>query len=93
MDDTRFVDNDDEGRFELWQEDERVGFADYQVADGVMTLPHTVVDPAHGGQGLGGRLAKSALDTARERGLKVKPVCSFIGGYIEKNPEYADLVA
>jgi predicted GNAT family acetyltransferase len=38
-------------------------------------------------------LAETALDDARERGLKVAPRCWFVAAYIEKNPEYADLVA
>jgi uncharacterized protein len=31
------------------------------------------------------------LDTARSQGLKVKAVCPFAKGYIERHPEYADL--
>ena len=86
-------DNAGEGRFEILVGDEVAGFAEYSVADGVATMPHTVVDEAHDGQGLGGKLARFALDTVRERGLKVRPLCRFIKGYIDKHQEYADLVA
>ncbi len=87
------MDNTDENRFELWSEQTRVGLIDYTIGDGVMTLPHTEVDPAQGGHGHGGTLAKAALDAARERGLTVDPVCPFVADYIAKNPAYADLVA
>ena len=86
-------DNAEGGRFEILVGDEVAGFAHYSVADGVATMPHTVVEPAFDGQGLGGRLARFALDSLRERGLRVRPTCPFIKGYIDKHEEYADLVA
>ena len=89
---TRVADNTQASRFELWSDQLRIGLIDYTIADGVMTLPHTEVDPAHGGHGHGATLAKAALDSAREQGLKVDPECPFIAAYIEKNPAYADLV-
>ena len=56
-------------------------------------MPHTVVEKAFDGQGLGSRLAVFALDTVRERGLKVRPLCPFIKGYIDRHEAYGDLVA
>lgn len=90
---TRVLDNTDENRFELWSEQTLVGLLDYKLAGGVITLTHTEIDPAQGGHGHGGSLAKGALDSARNRGLKVDPECSFVAHYLEKNPAYADLVA
>ena len=52
-----------------------------------MTLPHTEVDPAVGGQGIGTALVAGVLDAARERGLTVLPYCSFIRHYIQQHPE------
>ena len=46
---------------------------------GVITFTHTEVDDAYEGQGLGGTLARYALDDARARGLEVRPLCPFIG--------------
>lgn len=86
-------DNAAAGRFEILVGDEVAGFAEYSVAHGVATMPHTVVGEAYDGQGLGSRLARFALDTVRERGLEVRPLCPFIRGYIKRHQEYADLVA
>lgn len=86
-------DNPDAGQFEILVGDVVAGFTQYSVADGVATMPHTVVDEAFDGQGLGSKLAAFALDTLRERGLKVRPLCPFIRGYIERHEAYADLVA
>ena len=33
------------------------------------------------------------LDESRARGLKVYAQCPFIAGYIDKHPEYQDLLA
>ena len=86
-------DNAEAGRFEILVGDEVAGFAEYSVAGGVATMPHTVIEKAFDGQGLGSRLAVFALDTVRERGLQVRPLCPFIKGYIERHDAYADLVA
>jgi uncharacterized protein len=58
-----------------------------------LDLQHTVVSAPARGQGLGEELARSALDYARLHGRRVVPTCHFVATYIEKNPEYADLVA
>ncbi len=46
-----FVDSPDHHRYELRSGDEVVGFLVYRLGDGVITLVHTEVDPAHSGQG------------------------------------------
>lgn len=86
-------DNTEAGRFEILAGDEVAGFVDYTVADGVVTMPHAVVDEDFDGQGLGSRLARFALDSVREQGREVRPLCPFIKGYIERHEEYGDLVA
>ena len=87
-----FVDSPDHHRYELRSGDEVVGFLVYRLGDGVITLVHTEVDPAHEGQGHAATLARGALDDARSRGLRVVPSCPYVASYIEKHPEYADLV-
>lgn len=86
-------DNPQHGRFEAHGEDGTLaGFADYQRAGGTLTLPHTVVQPAFEGQGVGSLLARHAFDTARREGLRVQPVCSFMARWAERHPEVQDLV-
>ena len=88
-----FVDSPDHHRYELRDGDELIGFIAYRLGDGVITLVHTEVDPAHSGQGHAATLARGALDDARSRGLAVVPSCPYVASYVEKHPEYADLVA
>ena len=83
--------NEQTQRFEVTLEGE-TAFAEYRLHPTYITLPHTVVPPAFEGKGVGSALAKAALGYAREHGLKVKPLCPFIAGYIGKHPEWQDLV-
>ena len=91
--DIEFVDHTDAHRFELRSGDEVIGLLVYRLGSDHITLVHTEVDPAHGGQGHAATLARGALDDARARGLRVVPSCPYVASYIRKHPEYADLVA
>ena len=53
---------------------------------------HTGVPFALEGRGIASRLARAALEYARAHELKVVPLCSFVAGYIQKHPEYKDLL-
>jgi predicted GNAT family acetyltransferase len=80
-------------RYELLLEGKRIGLLAYRRRDNRLALTHTEVTPACEGRGFGGRLAAAALDDARREGLMVAPLCPFIARYIERHPEYSDLVA
>ncbi|MFS0773387.1 GNAT family N-acetyltransferase [Sphingomonas sp. 1P08PE] len=66
--------------------------AAYQREGDTIVFTHTVVPPAIEGRGVGSRLIRAALDDARDQGLKVVPQCPFVGAYIERHPEYRDLL-
>lgn len=83
--------NESRHRFEV-ELDGHVAVADYELEPGKITLTHTGVPKELGGRGVGTALVKGALDHARKQNLRVVPLCSFVSGYIGKNPEYADLV-
>lgn len=68
------------------------GYADYIQGDGVRDFHHTVIDPEFRGQGLSKPLIQAALDDTRVAGDKVRPLCTAVAGFIEKHPEYRDLV-
>lgn len=85
------TDNRDKQRFEL-VEGGHTAFVSYDVREGSIALTHTIVPEELEGQGVGTRLVEGALDLARERQLKVVPVCSFVRHFIDKHPDYADTV-
>ncbi|MFE9426883.1 GNAT family N-acetyltransferase [Kitasatospora sp. NPDC006697] len=78
-------------RFEAWAGGELAGFAEYLRSDGLVVYPHTVVEPAYEGKGVGSALARAALDDARRRDLPVLATCPFIQGWMLSHPEYTDL--
>jgi uncharacterized protein len=92
MADVVVVDNAGLSRVEALVDGAVAGFAAYLDRPGRRVFTHTEVDPAYGGQGIGGTLARSALDRARADGARVVPLCPFIRGWIDKHPDYADLV-
>jgi hypothetical protein len=85
-------DNPDRHRFEL-DADGHVAFSNYTHAGNVITIQHTEVPKELGGRGIGSALARGVLEFARAQGLKVVPRCPFVKSYIDKHPEFADLLA
>ena len=86
------VDNAERRRFELVEQG-MLALADYRVQDGRLILPHVEAEPGLRGSGAAGRLMEGVLDAARQRGLKVVPLCSYADAYMRRNREYADLRA
>ncbi len=68
------------------------GRADYRLRASRVVFTHTEVDPAFEGQGVGSELARQALDDVRAKGLQVVPLCPFIKSWIERHPDYQELV-
>ncbi len=78
--------------YEITVDGRHAGLAAFVEKDGAVVFTHTEIDEAFGGQGIGGSLAQAALDDVRERGLSVVPLCPFIKGWIDKHPNYGELV-
>ena len=82
----------DRHRFEIRVDGRRAGLVAYRLDPGEITFTHTEIDDAFGCQGLGGVLVRTALDTARSRGLAVLPSCPFVRSWIARHEDYLDLV-
>lgn len=72
--------------------DGATAFAIYRHEGDRIIFTHTEVPEALAGQGIGGRLIRSALDASREDGLTVVPECSFVRHFMDTHPDYRDLV-
>lgn len=86
------ADNPDESSYDAYLDGRLVGVAAYQLEPDKITFTHTEVDEAYEGEGVGSALARFALDDARRRGLAVEPRCPFIASWIDRHPDYRDLV-
>ncbi|WP_323000175.1 GNAT family N-acetyltransferase [Castellaniella sp.] len=78
-------------RFEF-TEDGQLCVLDYVLDGAVASFVHTGVPAPVGGRGIAADLVRFGLDTARTRGWKVRPVCSYVAAYVQRHPEYSDLV-
>ncbi|MBU4464223.1 MAG: N-acetyltransferase [Actinobacteria bacterium] len=78
--------NDEAQRYEIHVDGALGGFTEFTEGEGgSLVFPHTLVDPAFKGQGLGSILVGEALaDTAR-RGEAVVPECPFVAHYLKGN--------
>lgn len=86
------TDNPERSQFQIDLGDGEYAYAKYNLLPGAIRFYHTVVPESHGGQGLGTALIKASLAAARERGLKVIPICPFFRAYLKKHPEEQDIV-
>ena len=63
------------------------GVLEYHLRDdNAIVFTHTEVPHPVQGRGIGSALARAALVFARERNLKVIPVCPFVEHYIKTHP-------
>jgi predicted GNAT family acetyltransferase len=66
---------------------------DYRMHGNTMMLVHTEVPPLLEGKGFASRLVRAAFDHARENGLDVLPVCSYVAAWARRHPEVETLLA
>lgn len=86
------TDHPEDGRYVIEVDGEQAGLLVYRREGDRIIFTHAEVDPGHDGQGLGSALSAHALDEARARGLAVVPRCPFVQAYMQRHPEYVDLV-
>jgi predicted GNAT family acetyltransferase len=79
-------------RFEV-EIDGGLALAVYRLANNVMTFTHTEVPANLRGRGLGSQMMRAVLENVRAQGLKVVPMCPFVADYIDRHPQFADLLA
>jgi predicted GNAT family acetyltransferase len=89
---TTVEDNRARSRFEVLVDGELGGFATYRQREDVLFVTHSEVDPRFRGRGVGAELARQTLDLLRERGARVVPACPFFAEYVQKHPEYNDIL-
>ena len=83
--------NEQDGTFETETEG-GLAFVEYVLDGKSIRFTHTEVPKAAEGKGVAAAVAKAGLDYARANHLRVVPVCAYVRGYIERHPDYKDLV-
>jgi predicted GNAT family acetyltransferase len=86
------TDNPAASRFEILT-DQGAAILTYRHRGDDLDLVHTEVPTALEGRGYAAALATAALDQARREGMRIIPSCPYVKAYLQRHPEYADLVA
>ncbi len=88
----KVVHNKDQNRFEV-EIDGMLSMVNYTDRDGVLLVTHTGVPNELRNKGIAAEMTKALLEYVREKGYKVHPVCPYTRSYVERHPEYNDILA
>ncbi|MBA4792100.1 GNAT family N-acetyltransferase [Phenylobacterium sp.] len=80
------------GRYEM-DEQGQTSWADYREKDGRLYIDHVESPPALRGTGAAGRLMKALAQDAKDRDLKITPICGYAAAWLRRSPEYRELVS
>ncbi|MBK9356922.1 MAG: N-acetyltransferase [Bacteroidales bacterium] len=61
-------------------------------SDDYIIIDHTMVSDSLKGQGIGRKLLDRIVEMARERNLKIRPLCPFVKITFDRVPELKDLL-
>ncbi|WP_030315568.1 GNAT family N-acetyltransferase [Streptomyces sp. NRRL B-3229] len=91
MSDIEIRDDRQAGRLEAFGSggDEVVGHIQYFVLESperALVPVHTIVEPAHEGQGIAGSLAHELYAIAAREGVPVAPLCPYVVKWAERHP-------
>lgn len=81
----------EEKRFE-YRSGNDLAVCEYERAGDIWNFHHTLVPRTMRGQGLAGQLVETALRHVAEHKGKVVAQCSYVADYIQKHPEFKDLL-
>lgn len=91
MENLQVENNTAESRFEI-NLDGATALIAYKKKGDVYNLYHTEVPTQFAGKGVGSALAKGTLEQIKAEGAKIIPSCPFVGAYLKRHQEYAEMV-
>ena len=83
----------DEEYYELLVDGHQAGLFAYHVIGSHLSITHTVIEPTYRGRGLSWALVGRALDDIRTRPVTVSNYCPVVSRFVEKHPDYRDLLS
>lgn len=84
--------NKEQNQFELHR-DGHVAFLEYIGEGKKIYLTHTEAPEALRGTGAAAELVRGALQYSKENKLTVVPSCSYVANYVNKNPEWREVLS
>ncbi|QIK72506.1 N-acetyltransferase [Propioniciclava coleopterorum] len=92
LDGVEVIDNPERRRFEARLGRKVLGWASYDQTSEIIVFTHTEVSRRWERLGLGSRLVQATLDHVRSQGMQVLSTCPFVSDWINRHPDYDDLV-
>lgn len=84
--------DDKKARFYIEEDGVRIANMEYVYAGtDKFIIEHTEVNETHEGRGLGKLLVNAAVEYAREKDMKIIPLCPYAHATFEKTPDYKDV--
>ena len=82
------------GMFYIEKDGDIVAELTYTLGDNkIMTIDHTETNPEMEGEGLASSLVKHSVDYAREKNIKIDPLCRYAAKQFERHEEYQEVQA
>lgn len=72
---------------------EIIGECEFEINDSIWYITNTGVREEFGGRGIAKLLVKSIIEEARNRNIKIVPICSYAQKIMLNNEEYSDILA
>jgi len=86
-------DDGTKGAFYIEESGRQVAELTYVLAgSGRLIIDHTTVDDALRGMGAGRELVSAAVALAREKGVRILPLCPFAKSVFQRAPEFRDVL-
>ncbi|WP_374654156.1 GNAT family N-acetyltransferase [Phenylobacterium sp.] len=83
--------NTADSRYEM-DEQGMTSWADYRLVGERLYIDHVEAPPALRGTGASGRLMAALAADARDRGLKITPICGYAAAWLRRSHEFRGLL-
>jgi len=88
------IEHGTKGAFIIQEHDKRVAEMTYSKAgDNLIIIDHTEVSDSLRGTGAGKQLVTAAVNYAREKNIKILPLCPFAKSVFDRTPAFADVLS
>lgn len=85
---------DGNGMFYIEKDGDIIAELTYKEMDnGILTIDHTETNPEMEGKGLASKLVKHTVEYAREKNIKIDPLCAYAAKQFERHEEYREVQA